>query len=41
MDLTRVFFAGVPDADWDGPDEDEDERFVPRPISVCIYAKAV
>jgi hypothetical protein len=31
MDLTRAFFAGVPDADWDGPDNDEDERFVPTP----------
>ncbi len=41
MNLTRAFFAGVLDGDWNGPDEDKDERFVPRPITVCIYAKAV
>jgi hypothetical protein len=40
MDLTRAFFAGVPDADWDGPD-DNDEGFVPTPINVRIYTKAV
>jgi hypothetical protein len=36
MDLTRAFFAGVPDTDWDEPDDDEDERFVPIPINVHV-----
>ena len=41
MDLTRAFFAGVPDTDWDGLDDDDDEGFVPTPINVHIYTQAV
>ena len=37
MDLTRAFFAGVPDTNWNGPDDDEDEKFVPTSINVRIY----